>query len=307
MCLHSCDTDEAQYRQAAQNLVDSGLTTLGYEYFSLDCGWQGTTRNSTGGFTWNTTRIPSGVPALATFVHDLGLKFGVYSDAGYFSCDFVGGTAGWLGSLGNETLDAETFTSWGADLLKYDNCFAVSPTDFVDNDPPISLEPHYVAMRNALEATGRPILFSICEWGLQDPARWASDVGNSWRISNDIGPPPSWDNLFRIINEVVPVTGFAGPGGFNDLDLLEVGNNGLTVEEQKTHFAFWAAIKSPLMISTDLTNPTDDTLDILGNRRIIALNQDTLGASIAFKRRYTNDHDVWAGPLADGSTVVRTC
>ncbi|KAL0959822.1 hypothetical protein HGRIS_011501 [Hohenbuehelia grisea] len=160
-------------------------------------------------------------------------------------------------------------------------------------------------MRDALLATQRPILFSICEWGVQDPARWpARDVGHSWRISNDIGPPASWDNLFRIINQLVPLTGFAGPGAFNDLDMLEVGNAGLTVVEQQTHFAFWAAAKSPLIVSTDLSKVTSDTLNILKNTRIIALNQDSLGKSIAFKRRYSNDHDVWAGPLADGSTVA---
>ncbi|KAJ7643727.1 glycoside hydrolase superfamily [Roridomyces roridus] len=151
----------------------------------------------------------------------------------------------------------------------------------------------------------RPILFSACEWGVQDPARWpASTVANSWRIANDIGPPASWDNLFRIINQLVPITQFAGPGGFNDLDLLEVGNTGLTAAEQQTHSAFWAAAKSPLFISTDLTDPSAQTLSILQNQRIIAVNQDSLEKSIAFKRRYTNDNDVWAGPLSDGSTVV---
>ncbi|KAG6919265.1 hypothetical protein DXG01_008061 [Tephrocybe rancida] len=163
------------------------------------------------------------------------------------------------------------------------------------------IQPHYNTMRDALGATHRPIVFSICEWGVQDPARWpASAVGNS----NDIGPPASWDNLFRIINQLVPITQFAGPGAWNDLDMLEVGNSGLTTTEQQTHFAFWAAAKSPLLISTDLTNPTTATLNILKNTRIIALNQDSLGKSVSFKRRYTNDHDVWAGPLADGSTVV---
>ncbi|KAH7927009.1 glycoside hydrolase [Leucogyrophana mollusca] len=299
-----CDTTEEQYRAAAQNLIDTGLKDAGYEYFNLDCGWQGTARTSSGTFTWNSTRFPSGIPALAQSVHDLGLKFGVYSDAGYYSCDFVGGTAHWLGSLGYELSDADTFTSWGADYLKYDNCYAVNSTDFVDDYPPIEEEPHYTAMRDALASTGRPVVFSVCEWGVQDPARWAPAVGNSWRISNDIGPPPSWDNIFRILNQLVPVSGFAGPGAWNDLDLLEVGNVGLTVAEQESHFAFWAAAKSPLLVSTDLTNPAASTLTILKNARIIALNQDAFGKSIGFKRRYTNDNDVWAGPLSDGSTVA---
>ncbi|KAJ7643715.1 glycoside hydrolase family 27 protein [Roridomyces roridus] len=300
-----CATTEAEYHSAAQNLVNLGLNKLGYNYFNLDCGWQSTARTSSGQITWDTTILPSGVPALGTFVHNLGLKFGVYSDGGVFACDFVGGTAHYVGSLGHETADAQTFATWGADYLKYDNCYAVNSTDFVDDNPPIQLEPHYATMENALSATGRPILFSACEWGVQDPARWpASTVANSWRIANDIGPPASWDNLFRIINQLVPITQFAGPGGFNDLDLLEVGNTGLTAAEQQTHFAFWAAAKSPLFISTDLTNPSTQTLSILQNQRIIAVNQDSLGKSIAFKRRYTNDNDVWAGPLSDGSTVV---
>ncbi|KAJ7575145.1 glycoside hydrolase family 27 protein, partial [Mycena floridula] len=313
---YSCDTTEAQYRANAQSVINLGLNTLGYQYFNLDCGWQSRARDSNGKFTWDTTILPSGVPSLAAFVHSLGLKFGVYSDAGVFACDFVGGTAHYIGSLGHETSDAQTFTSWGADYLKYDNCYAVNSTDFVDFNPPISVyEPltycfrskcdHYVTMRDALAATGRPVLFSACECSLQDPARWpGSSVANAWRISNDIGPPASWDNLFRIINQVVPITGFAGPGGWNDLDLLYVGNSGLTAAEQQTHFAFWAAVKSPLIISTDLTVASTQTLNILKNPRIIALNQDPLGKSISFKRRYTNDHDVWAGPLADGSTVA---
>ncbi|KAJ7274098.1 glycoside hydrolase family 27 protein [Mycena rebaudengoi] len=316
-----CDTTEAQYHTAAQALVSSGLSALGYKYFNLDCGWQGTVRDSAGKFTWD-TRIASRSSALGTFVHNLGLKFGVYSDGGVFACDFVGGTAHYLGSLGHETSDAASFASFGADYLKYDNCYAVNSTDFVDFNPPIAIEvksdyyffwqatdgrmqPHYITMRDALAATGRPILFSACEWGVQDPARWpASAVANSWRISNDIGPPASWDNLFRIMNQVVPVTQFAGPGAFNDLDMLEVGNTGLTATEQQTHFAFWAAVKSPLIVSTDLTKISAQALAILKNTRIIAVNQDALGKSVAFKRRYTNDHDVWSGPLADGSTVA---
>ncbi|KAJ3565765.1 hypothetical protein NP233_g7432 [Leucocoprinus birnbaumii] len=315
-----CDTTEQQYHSAAQNLISLGLSQVGYQYFNLDCGWQGKSRNSSGGFTWDTTKLPSGVPALSSFVHGLGLKFGVYSDGGVFACDFVGGTAHYIGSLGHETSDANSFAAWGADYLKVIKFKArlnwessehswlndlVSSTDFVDFNPPIQIEPHYTTMRDALAATKRPIVFSICEWGVQDPARWpASAVGHSWRISNDIGPPASWDNLFRIINQVVPITQFAGPGGWNDLDMLEVGNSGLTTAEQQTHFAFWAAAKSPLIISTDLTKISTAALNIVKNTRIIALNQDSLGKSISFKRRYTNDHDVWAGPLSDGSTAA---
>ncbi|KAI3618004.1 glycoside hydrolase family 27 protein [Moniliophthora roreri] len=300
----SCGATETQYQVQARALVDLGLKDLGYQYLNLDCGWQGTSRNASGGFTWNTERFPSGIPALASFVHDLGLKFGVYSDDGYYSCDDQGGNAHWQGSLDHEEQDAASFAEWGADYLKYDNCFAVSKTDFVNYDPPF--EPRYTKMRDALAATGRPILYSACNWGVQDPARtWPGPtVANSWRMSNDIGPPATWASVFRILNQVVPITGFAEPGGFNDLDMLYVGNSGLTPAEQQTHFAFWAAAKSPLLIGIDLTKAGSSALNILKNERVIAINQDSLGKSISFKRRYINDHDVWAGPLSDGSAVV---
>ncbi|KAK7048717.1 alpha-galactosidase [Favolaschia claudopus] len=301
----ACAATEAMYHTQAQSVVSLGLLAVGYQYINLDCGWQATSRDSAGKFQWSNKTLPAGVPALATFVHNLGLKFGVYTDLGVFACDTVGGTAHFIGSLGHETSDVASYASWGADYVKVDNCFAVNSTDFVDFDPPISIKDHFTTMRDALAAAGRPILFSACEWGVQDPARWpGGSVANSWRISNDIGPPNSWDNIFRIMNQVVPITGFAAPGGFNDLDMLEVGNSGLTTAEQQTHFAFWAAAKSPLIISTDLTKASTQTLNILKNTRIIALNQDSLGKSIAFKRRYTNDHDVWSGPLSDGSTVA---
>ncbi|KAK0221588.1 glycoside hydrolase family 27 protein [Armillaria fumosa] len=293
-----CDTLEDDYHAAAKALVDLGLADAGYKYMNLDCGWQGTERDSDGSFTWDSSIIPSGIPALADYVHSLGLK-------GYYACDFVGGTAHYLGSLGHEEEDAESFASWGADYLKYDNCYAVNETDFVDFNPPIAIKDHFVTMRDALAATDRRVVFSACEWGVQDPARWpGSEVANSWRISNDIGPPASWDSIFRILNQVVPITQFSEPGGWNDLDLLYVGSNLLTAAEQQTHFAFWSAMKSPLMISTDLTSISNDALGILLNERIIALNQDSLGKSISFKRRYANDHDVWSGPLSNGSTVV---
>ncbi|TDL27972.1 glycoside hydrolase family 27 protein [Rickenella mellea] len=302
--FYSTDATEAVYNDTAKAIVNLGLEKLGYNIILLEAGWQGTARDASGNFTWNTAKYPSGIPALGTLLHSLGLKLGVYSDGGFFSCDSNGGKKHWLGSIGHEAADAATFASWGMDYLKYDNCYSVNSTDFVDPNPPIPLEPHYTTMLNALEATKRPIIFAICEWGVQDPARWAPAVGNSWRISNDIGPPASWANFFRIINQLVPITGFAGPGAWNDLDMLEVGNSPLTTAEQQTHFAFWAAAKSPLIISTNMINITSTSLSILQNERLIAVNQDPLGKSIALKRRYSNDNDVWAGPLSDGSTVV---
>ncbi|KAL0069174.1 hypothetical protein AAF712_003862 [Marasmius tenuissimus] len=304
----SCNSNEGQIRANAKKLNDLGLSNAGYNFVGVDCGWQGKQRDSSGGFTWDTTRFPSGIPALGTYIHGLGLKFSIYSDAGYFSCDDQGGNAKWLGSRDFEEQDAKTFAQWGADYLKYDNCFATSPTEIVNYNPPFDVKPRFVRMRDALNATGRPIVYAACNWGIQDPARtWpGTTIANSWRMSQDIGPPAQWSGIFRIINQVVPITGFAGPGGFNDLDMLYVGNNGLTAAEQQTHFSFWAASKSPLMIGFDMSNTgiNDNAVNILKNPRVLAVNQDSLGKPISFKRRYYNDQDVWAGPLSDGSTVV---
>jgi len=292
-------TTEAQYHQQTDLMVSTGLAALGYNYMIMDSGWQGKSRASNGEFQWDTSRVPAGIPALSSYVHNKNLKFGIYSDGGYFSC----GEAGRQGSLNYERQDAKTFAAWGADYLKYDNCFADGPNTGVSYNPSYNLTVHFTAMRDALAATGRPILFSVCEWGVQDPARWpGSAVGNSWRMSDDINA--SWNAVLRIINQVVPIVGFGGPGGWNDLDLLEVGNSGLTAAEQQTHFAFWAAVKSPLIVSTDLSKISATALAVIKNPRIIALNQDSLGKAISLKRRYTDDNDVWAGPLSDGSTVV---
>ncbi|KAF8593963.1 glycoside hydrolase [Ceratobasidium sp. AG-I] len=296
-----CEGTESDYKGAADLVVSSGLKAAGYQYLNIDCGWQGTARDSSGTFKWDTTRFPSGIPSLVSYVHGTGLKFGLYSDAGYYSCDTTGGNTKWLGSRNYEKQDANTFASWGIGYLKYDNCFIVNSTDFVNYNPPIQLQPYYAIMRDALNATGRPIVYSVCEWGLQDPARWPA-TGNSWRMSNDIAD--SWAHVVRIINEVFPITGFAGPGGWNDLDILEVGNSGMTLAEQQTHFAFWAATKSPLLIGTKLSGISSGALAILKNPRLIAVNQDSLGKSVGLQRRYAEDKDVWSGPLSDGSTVV---
>lgn len=296
-----CSGTESDYKSVADLFISLGLKDAGYQYVNIDCGWQGTTRDASGGFTWNPSLFPSGIPALVDYVHGKGLKFGLYGDAGYYSCDTTGGNSKWLGSRNYEKQDATLYASWGIDYLKYDNCYITAPDDFVNYNPSITLQPFYALMRDALNATGRSIVYSVCEWGLQDPARW-EPTGNSWRMSNDIAD--GWDHVVRIINEVFPITGFAGPGGWNDLDMLEVGNSGMTIAEQKTHFAFWAAAKSPLLIGAKLSTISADALAILKNPRLLAVNQDPLGKSIGLQRRYASDKDVWSGPLSDGSTVV---
>jgi len=188
----------------------------------------------------------------------LGLKFGLYSDAGTFTC------AGRPGSLGYEINDANIYASWNVDYLKYDNCNS--------NTSP---ETRYPPMRDALNATGRPIFFSMCEWGVDDPAKWAGAVGNSWRTTGDISD--SWASMLSNLDQNDKWWSYAKPGGWNDPDMLEVGNGGMTQDEEISHFSLWALIKSPLLIGCDITKLSQETLTILTNPEVIAVNQDPLG------------------------------
>jgi alpha-galactosidase len=223
--------------------------------------------------------------ALADYVHSKGLKFGLYSDAGEFTCQHR------PGGLTHETMDADTYAEWGVDYLKYDNCFN-------DNLPP---QPRYTTMSNALLASGRPIYFSLCEWGEADPATWAGAVGNSWRTTGDI--QDNWGSMLSNLDANDKWAKYAGPGQWNDPDMLEVGNGGLNFEESKAHFSLWSLVKSPLLIGCDLESATAETLTILKNKEVIAINQDVLGVQ-GKKITSTNDLEVWAGPLAKGKHAV---
>jgi len=192
-------------------------------------------------------------------VHSKGLKFGLYSDAGSRTC------AGRPGSLGYELSDANMYASWGVDYLKYDNCYD-------DGTPP---EIRYPPMRDALNKTGRPIFFSMCEWGVDNPSTWAREVGNSWRTTQDI--TDSWVSFTSKMDLNDKWADYSGPGGWNDPDMLEVGNGLMTTAEYKIHFGIWALIKAPLLIGCDITNMTTEIREILLNKEVIAINQDPLG------------------------------
>ena len=188
------------------------------------------------------------------YIHDLGLKFGIYSSAGTQTC------AGRMGSLYHEETDAADFASWGVDYLKYDNCFN-------DSVPAIT---RYPAMRDALAKTGRPIFYSLCNWGEEHTWQWAPGTGNSWRTTQDIFD--GWASIEYNFKESQKHFEVAGPGGWNDPDMLEIGNGGLTINEEKTHFALWAFAKAPLIIGCDLTTVRSESLEILKNKNIIAIN-----------------------------------
>ncbi|XP_058097780.1 alpha-galactosidase 1-like isoform X5 [Magnolia sinica] len=281
-----CGINETIVRETADALVSTGLAKLGYQYVNLDDCWAELNRDSEGNFVARKSTFPSGIKALADYVHSKGLKLGIYSSAGYKTC-----TQTQPGSLDYEEKDAMTFASWGIDYLKYDNCF-------FDGTKPIV---RYPKMTRALMKTGRPIFYSLCEWGDMHPALWGDKVGNSWRNTMDI--VDNWDSMVSRADANEVYAEYARPGGWNDPDMLEIGNGGMTNDEYIVHFSIWAISKAPLIIGCDLRSASNETLAILGNKEVIDVNQDPLGIQ-AKKVRMIGDCEIWAGPLSGYRFVV---
>ncbi|XP_004492578.1 alpha-galactosidase 1 [Cicer arietinum] len=282
----NCQINEKIIRETADALVSTGLAKLGYTYVNIDDCWAEINRDDKGNLVAKKSTFPSGIKALADYVHSKGLKLGIYSDAGYFTC-----SKKMPGSLGHEFQDAKTFASWGIDYLKYDNCYN-------DESKPTV---RYPVMTQALMKTGRPIFFSLCEWGDMHPAMWGAKVGNSWRTTNDIND--SWESMISRADMNEVYAEFARPGGWNDPDMLEVGNGGMTKDEYIVHFSLWAISKAPLLLGCDVRNVTKETMDIVSNKEVIAVNQDSLGVQ-AKKVRMEGDLEIWAGPLSGYRVVV---
>lgn len=287
-----CDIDEAKIRAAADELVALGLAKAGYKYLVLDDCWQ-SGRAPDGTLLADGKRFPSGIKALAEYVHKKGLKFGLYSSAGYKTCQ------GRPGSRGYEWTDARTFADWGVDYLKYDWCYVPDWQDPFDA---------YARMRDALVATGRPIYFSISAGLRADVMDWAPLVGHSWRFYKDIRS--CWDCTGdRAANSILTIIDQAStrsvalksrPGAWNDADMLEVGNRGLNSDEQAAHFALWTLLASPLMIGTDLSKLTPEALALLKTPTLIAADQDPLGLQ-GFRYRDYGDTEIWRRWLKDGA------
>lgn len=288
--------NEKLVRETADVMVEKGLVEAGYIYLNLDDCWHGE-RDSLGFIHENAEKFPSGLKALGDYLHSKGLKFGIYSDAGVQTC------ACYPGSFGHEYQDAIMYASWGVDYLKYDWCYH---TD-------INPKGAYRLMRDALRASGRPIFFSMCEWGSNKPWLWASEIGHSWRTTGDIGM--SFDSSIRhydengkyvwtelcvldILEKNEPLRKYAGPGHWNDPDMLEVGN-GLTVSEDRAHFTMWCMMAAPLLLGNDLVSMTDETLAIITNKDVIAIDQDPLGVQ-GLRLRKKGDIQIWFKPLAGG-------
>lgn len=281
-----CNINESMIKETADAIVSTGLAKLGYKYVNIDDCWAESTRDEKGNFVARKSTFPSGIKALADYVHNKGLKLGIYSDSGSMTCSKT-----MPGSLGYEEQDAKTFASWGIDYLKYDNC----------NNEGLKPTVRYPIMTRALMNAGRPIFFSLCEWGDMHPALWGSKIGNSWRTTNDI--TDTWLSMMYIADMNEFYADFARPGGWNDPDMLEVGNGGMTKDEYIVHFSIWAISKAPLLIGCDVRDVAKETLDILGNMEVIAVNQDKLGVQ-AKKVRMEGDLEVWAGPLSKYRVVV---
>ena len=287
-----CNVSEELIKQIADAMVSNGMKDAGYQYIVIDDCWQ-VDRDSQGNIIPDGKRFPSGIRALADYVHAKGLKFGIYSDAGTLTCEKR------PGSRGYEFQDARQYAAWGVDYLKYDWCSTSTQNQ----------QASYSIMRDALVKSGRPIVFSLCEWGSSKPWLWAREVGNLWRTTSDI--QDCWDckrdwggmGFVHILDLQNGLESYAGPGHWNDPDMLEVGNGGMTTTEYRSHFSLWCILAAPLIAGNDIRSMSPEIAEILTNKELIAVDQDQLGMQ---GRRVKRDAEleVWARQLADGSRAV---
>ena len=291
--------DAEKVKAAADWMVKSGLAAHGYQYINIDDAWEGE-RDANGRITSN-EKFPD-MKALADYVHSKGLKLGIYSSPGPKTC------AGYEGSYQHEFEDAETFAEWGIDLLKYDWC---SYGKIAKDDSEAELRKPYELMRQALDACGRDIVYSICQYGMGEVWKWGAEVGgNYWRTTGDI--TDTWASMSRIGFGQHGLHPYAGPGHWNDPDMLVVGKVGwgpqlhdtrLTRNEQVTHITLWSLLAAPLLIGCDLSQMDEFTVALLSNSEVLAVNQDPLGKQ-GWRVAQRGKTEVWMRPLADGSIAV---
>ena len=287
-----CHVNAALIEREARSMVSSGMKAAGYRYVIIDDCWQGG-RDANGNIHPDPKRFPHGMKAVADYVHSLGLKFGIYSDAGDYTCQMR------PGSRGHEYQDALQYARWGVDYLKYDWC----------NTGGLRPRAAYATMSDALRASGRPIVFSLCDWGVRKPWRWgAAAGGNLWRTTPDIRD--AWSGRYdgalgvlNILDRQVGLAKYAGPGHWNDPDMLEIGNGGMTDAQNRGQFSLWAILAAPLIAGNDLAHMSAATRAILTNREVIAVDQDRLG--IEGHRAYkSGDAEIWVRPLSGGREAV---
>ena len=287
-----CDVSEKLIMDIADAIVENGMKDAGYEFIVIDDCWQ-VDRDKDGNIIPDPIRFPSGMKALGDYIHSKGLKFGIYSDAGMKTCQ------GRPGSRGYEFQDARQYAAWSVDYLKYDWCSHGTQ----------NAEASYKLMRQALDKSGRSIILSICEWGTNKPWLWGEGIGHLWRTTEDI--QDCWDckrdwggmGFIHILDLQDGLETYAGPGHWNDPDMLEIGNDNLTLTECKTHFSLWCLLAAPLMAGNDLRTMSPEIKGILTNREVIAVDQDSLGRQ-GRKVRDDGDIEVWSKELIDGSRAV---
>ncbi|MFC0624790.1 NPCBM/NEW2 domain-containing protein [Kribbella deserti] len=282
-----CNINEQLIRETADALVSSGMAAAGYKYVNIDDCWMASQRDGAGRLAADPARFPSGIKVLADYVHAKGLKLGIYSSAGSHTCQ------GRPASLYHEEVDARTWAEWGVDLLKYDNC---------GQQDGIPAKERYKRMGDALAKAGRPILYSICEWGQNQPWLWGAEVGGHlWRTTGDI--TDTWASVMDLLDQQVGLEAYSGPNKWNDPDMLEVGNPGLTRGESRAHMSLWSLLNAPLIAGNDLRSMDSWTRSALTDPDVLAVNQDWSGRQGA-KLRDDGLTEVWSKKMSDGSVAV---
>jgi alpha-galactosidase len=282
---YGCSISDSLIRQQADAMVNSGMQAAGYQYVNIDDCWASKSRTSNGSIVPDSSKFPNGMASLASYVHSKGLKLGLYTDAGTATC------AGYPGMYGHEQQDANTFASWGIDYLKVDWCSSTGE----------DAQTEYTKIGNALRSSGRAILFSLCDWGQSNVWTWGSGIGNMWRTTGDISD--TWSSMLSNFDSNASHASYAGPGGWNDPDMLEVGNGGMSTTQDQAHFSLWAISAAPLITGTDLTSMSSSTKSILTNTDVIAVDQDSLGVQ-GTKVSDSNGLQVWSKRLQGGSVAV---
>jgi alpha-galactosidase len=283
----ACKVSDAVVRAAADAIASNGMKAAGYVYINIDDCWQG--ERDAHGMIQPNSKFPD-MKALGDYIHGKGLKFGIYSSPGPKTC------AGYAGSYQHEADDAKQYAAWGVDYLKYDWCSAEKVYK------PEEMPAAYKKMHDALAATGRPIFYSLCQYGLQRVWEWGASVGaNSWRTTGDISD--HYDRMYVIAHTEDGIEQYAGPGHWNDPDMLEVGNGHMRHDEYVTHMSMWCMLAAPLLAGNDLSKMTPETLAILTNPEVIAVDQDPKGVQGRWAWQ-VGPYEIWVKPLADGSVAA---
>jgi alpha-galactosidase len=295
-----CDISEKTVKDMADLFVDLGLNKCGYEYIVIDDGWMLKQRDKDGNLVPDPAKFPNGMKAVSDYVHSKGLKFGIYNCAGSETC------GGYPGGRGHEYQDARLYASLGVDYLKYDWC----------NTGKMNAPEAYKTMRDALYTAGRPIVFSLCEWGDNQPWEWGAEIGHLWRTTGDIyccydceyvvnkGEPNQWSawGVWPILRMRKDIRKYAGPGHWNDPDMLEVGNC-MNAAEDRSHFALWALSAAPLMLGNDLRKASKETIEIITNTEVIAVDQDKLGIQ-GYEYKMQDSVSIWVKPLDNNEWAI---